>query len=243
MRVPLAKPEITPEDIDEINAVLRTDCLSIGPRVEAFEAAFCAYLGVAHAVAVNSGTSGLHVLVRALDIGPGDEVITTPFSFVASTNCILFERATPVFADIDPFTLNIDIDGIAAAITERTKMLLPVDVFGHPLPLPRLREIAARHGLKIVEDACEALGSEYAGVKAGTAADGAVFAFYPNKQITTAEGGMIVTNDAALAELCRSLRSQGRGGGRVLAVPRADGLQLPSERTARRSRSDPAAPN
>lgn len=210
MQVPLAKPEITREDIEGLNEVIRTDYLSIGPKVEAFEAAFRSYLGVRHAVAVNSGTSGLHLLVRAMGIGPGDEVITTPFSFVASTNCILFERATPVFVDIDPVTLNIDVERIAPKITRRTKALLPVGVFGHPLPLPRLMELAARHNLKVIEDSCEALGSEYEGVKAGTLADGAVFGFYPNKQITAGEGGMIVTDDAALADLCRSLRSQGR---------------------------------
>jgi len=210
MKIQLAKPDITQAEIDAVVEVMKSGWLSIGPKIEEFERKIAAYVGVKHAVAVNSGTSGLHLLIKAFDIKDGDEVITTPFSFVASTNCILFERAKPVFVDINPQTLEMDVDQIEGKITERTKAILAVDVFGHPMDMKRLREIADRHKLILIEDACEALGSEYDGVKSGSAADGAVFAFYPNKQITTGEGGMIVTNDDNVAELCRSYRSQGR---------------------------------
>ncbi|WP_042683470.1 DegT/DnrJ/EryC1/StrS family aminotransferase [Anaerosalibacter massiliensis] len=210
MKVNLSGPDITQKEIDAVVQVMKSGILSIGPKIEEFEEKFKDYLGVKHAIGVNSGTSGLHLLVKAIDINEGDEVITTPFSFVSSTNCILFERAKPVFVDIDPKTFNIDIDKIEEKITHRTKAILPVDVFGQPLNMIKLRKIADKYGLKIIEDSCEALGSEYKGIKSGQLADGAVFAFYPNKQITTGEGGMIVTNDDHIAEMCRSLRSQGR---------------------------------
>lgn len=210
MKVNLSGPDITQKEIDAVVEVMESGMLSIGPKIEEFEEKFKELLGVKHAIGVNSGTSGLHLLIKAMDIGEGDEVITTPFSFVSSTNCILFERATPVFVDIDPKTFNIDIDKIEEKITDKTKAILPVDVFGQPLNMIKLRKLADKYGLKIIEDSCEAIGSEYKGVKAGQLADGAVFAFYPNKQITTGEGGMIVTNDDHIAEMCRSMRSQGR---------------------------------
>lgn len=210
MNIQLAKPDITQKEIDAVVEVMKSGWLSIGPKVEEFERKIAEYVGVRHAIAVNSGTSGLHLLVKAYDIKDGDEVITTPFSFVASTNCILFERAKPVFVDIDPETLEMDISRIESKITSKTKAILAVDVFGHPMDVKRMREIADRHKLILIEDSCEALGSEYDGMKSGSLADAAVFAFYPNKQITTGEGGMIVTNDDYIAELCRSYRSQGR---------------------------------
>ena len=210
MQVPLSGPDITEKEINAVVEVLRSGVLSIGPRLEEFENKIATFVGVKHAIGVNSGTSGLHLAVRALGISDGDEVITTPFSFIASSNCILFERATPVFVDIDPLTLNIDVERIESAITPRTKALLPVDAFGQPVDIEAIRSIAAKYGLPIIEDACEALGAEFNGIKAGSHADIAVFAFYPNKQITTAEGGMVVTNDDHIADLVRSMRSQGR---------------------------------
>lgn len=210
MKVQLAKPDITQAEIDAVVEVMKSGWLSIGPKIEEFEKKIADYVGVKHAIAVNSGTSGLHLIIKSFDIKDGDEVITTPFSFVASTNCILFERAKPVFVDINPETLEMDVDQIEDKITNNTKAILAVDVFGHPMDMKTLREIAAKHSLILIEDSCEALGSEYDGVKSGSLADAAVFAFYPNKQITTGEGGMIVTNDDNIAELCRSYRSQGR---------------------------------
>ncbi len=210
MKIDLARPDITQAEIDAVLGVMKSGWLSIGPMVEEFEKKIANYIGVKHAIAVNSGTSGLHLLIKSFDIKDDDEVITTPFSFVASTNCILFERAKPVFVDINPETLEMDIDSIEAKITGKTKAILAVDVFGQPMDIGRLRAIADKHKLILIEDSCEALGSEYNGVKSGSIADAGVFAFYPNKQITTGEGGMIVTNDDNIAELCRSYRSQGR---------------------------------
>lgn len=210
MKIQLAKPDITQVEIDAVVEVMKSGWLSIGPKVEEFEKKIGDYVGVKHAIAVNSGTSGLHLLIKAFDIKDGDEVITTPFSFVASTNCILFERAKPVFVDINPETLEMDVDRIESVITDKTKAILAVDVFGQPMDMRKLREIADKYNLILIEDSCESLGSEYNGIKSGSMADAAVFAFYPNKQITTGEGGMIVTNDDNIAELCRSYRSQGR---------------------------------
>lgn len=210
MKIQLAKPDITQTEIDAVVEVMKSGWLSIGPKIEEFEKKIADYVGVKHAIAVNSGTSGLHLLIKSFGIKAGDEVITTPFSFVASTNCILFERAKPVFVDINSETLEMDIEQIEDKITDRTKAILAVDVFGHPMDMKRLRDIADRHKLILIEDSCEALGSEYDGIKSGSLADAAVFAFYPNKQITTGEGGMIVTNNDEIAELCRSYRSQGR---------------------------------
>jgi len=195
MRIPLSRPDITDEEINAVLEVLRSGILSIGSKIEEFEKNFAEYIGKKYAVAVNSGTSALHLVIKSYDIKDGDEVITTPFSFVASSNCILFERAKPVFVDIDPNTLNMDIDQIEDKITDRTKAILPVDVFGHPNDMEKLREITDKYGLLLLEDSCEAVGSEYKGIKTGVLADSAVFAFYPNKQMTTAEGGIIVTDD------------------------------------------------
>ncbi len=211
--IPLARHDIRSEDIAAVVEVLKSDRLSLGPRTHAFEQALAGAADVPYAVAVNSGTSALHLLIRALGIGPGDEVITTPFSFIASTNCILFERAKPVFVDIEPETLCIDPSLIEEAITPRTKAILAVDAFGHPAQLPALEEIARRRGLRLIEDSAEALGSALDGRKCGSFGDAGIFGFYPNKQITTGEGGAVVTRDAELADLCRSMADQGRGEG------------------------------
>ncbi|MCC7293781.1 MAG: DegT/DnrJ/EryC1/StrS family aminotransferase [Phycisphaerales bacterium] len=221
MDIPLARPNISQAEIDAVVAVLRTPNLSLGPKVVEFERAFAQRVGVREAIAVSSGTAALHILIRALGLGPSDEVITTPFSFVASANCILYERATPVFADIDPHTWNIDPSKIEAAITPRTKAIIPVDAFGQPADFDAIRDLALRHGLFVLEDSCEALGATYKGRRAGSLGDAGVFGFYPNKQITTGEGGMITTDDGTLADLCRSLRNQGRDAGSSwLAHPR-----------------------
>ena len=193
--------------------VLNTPKLSLGPKLKVFEDRIAAYAGVKYAVAVNSGTSGLHLMLRALGITEGDEVITTPFSFIASANCILFEKAVPVFTDIDPKTLNINVNLIEEKITPKTKAILAVDVFGHPCEWDKLEKIAKEHGLGLIEDSCEALGAEYRSRKAGSFGDAGIFAFYPNKQITTGEGGVIVTDNKDIYELSRSMRNQGRGSG------------------------------
>jgi dTDP-4-amino-4,6-dideoxygalactose transaminase len=208
--IPLARPFLTEAEIEAVVAVLRTPNLSIGPKVVEFEEDFAAYCGTRHAVACSSGTAALHMLMIAAGIGPGDEVITTPFSFVASANCILMVGATPVFADIDPATWNIRPDLIEAAITPRSRAIIPVDVFGTIPDMDAIREIARRHRLMVFEDSCEALGSEYKGQKAGSLGDAGVFGFYPNKQITTGEGGMVTTDNETIADVCRSLRNQGR---------------------------------
>ena len=208
--IPLARPDISQDDIDAVVAVLRTPHLSLGPKLGEFERAFADYLGLSRAVAVNSGTSALHLVVRALGLGPGDEMITTPFTFVASANCALFEGARPVFVDIDPDTWNMDADRLPEAVTDRTRLLLPVHVFGRPMPMDRVMAAAAARNIPVVEDAAEALGATCGERPVGTIARAAVFAFYPNKQMTTGEGGMIVTDDDRLADLCVSLRNQGR---------------------------------
>jgi len=213
MQVPLSRPDITEKEIEVINRVIRTPFLAMGPYVTEFENLIASYVGCKYAVACNSGTSGLHLLVRAYGIGPGDEVITTPFSFIASSNCVLYERAKPVFVDVEEDTGNIDPSRIEDAITPRTKAILPVDAFGQPAKLDVIREIADRRGLVVIEDSCESLGSEYKGIRAGNGAfaHGAVFGSYPNKQVTTGEGGMVVTDDPEIARLCRSMCNQGRG--------------------------------
>ena len=208
--IPLARPFVTQREIDAVVAVLRGPDLSLGPKVAEFETAFARYCGTQHAVACSNGTAGLHLLVRAMGIGPGDEVITTPFSFVASSNCVLMENAKPVFVDIDPHTWSIDVRGIEKAVTPRTKAIIPVDVFGQIADMDQIMPLAKRHRLRVIEDSCEALGSRFRGKAAGAWGDAGVFGFYPNKQITTGEGGMIVTDDAELATMCKSLRNQGR---------------------------------
>ena len=230
--VPMSSPDITAAEVEAVNRVLQTPHLSIGPQLERFERAVASYLGVAHAIGVNSGTSGLHLCVIAAGVAAGDLVLTSPFSFVASANCILYERAVPIFVDVDPVTGNLDPVRVAEAVEElsrgtraaarwlprsisdgpigKLKAILPIHSFGQPADMDPLLDVARRRELSLIEDACEALGAEYRGRKAGSFGQAAVLAFYPNKQITTGEGGMIVTNRAEWAALFRSLRNQGR---------------------------------
>ena len=233
--VPMSSPEINDDDRQAVMEVLQTTSLSIGPRVEAFEKAICDYSGSSHAIAVSSGTSGLHLCIRAAGIQPGDMVLTTPFSFISSTNVILFEKAIPVFVDVDPSSGNIDTGKLAQAAADLTsgnknrmkkwlprtgyhqtgklRAILAVDVFGQPADFDAIQKIADQYNLKVIEDSCEALGASYKGRKAGMLGNYGVFAFYPNKQITTGEGGVIVTNDDKDAEFMASLRNQGRAQG------------------------------
>ncbi len=241
MKIPMSSPDLTDADRQAVIEVINTPNLSLGPKVVEFEQVFCEYTGAKHAIAVNSGTAGLHLCVRAAGIGPGDLVITTPFSFVASTNALLFENAIPVFVDVDPKTGNLDVEQAADAVknvekylprkfdtryslfdksnseyriaNSELKALLPVDVFGQPAPMDKINAIAQEHGLKVIEDSCEALGATYKGRQAGTFGDYGIFAFYPNKQMTTGEGGIIITDDDQAAAFMRALRNQGRAPG------------------------------
>jgi perosamine synthetase len=213
MRVRLSSPDVNESDKAAVMEVLNSSALSLGPKLPAFEQMAAEVAGTRHAIAVNSGTSGLHLCVKAAGLVDGDEVITTPFSFIASANCILYERARPVFVDIDPVTYNLDPKLVESAVTSRTKAILPVHVFGRPCNMNPLKRIAAKHGLTIIEDSCEAIGAKYRGKPVGSLGDAGVFAFYPNKQITTGEGGVIVTNDDSIARQCRSMRNQGRSDG------------------------------
>lgn len=208
--IPLSQPDITQTEIDAVVDVLRSGRLSIGPRQDLFEQLVAERAGRRHGIAVSSGTAGLHLVLLALGIGPGDEVITTPFSFIASANCILFVGATPVFVDIDPRSLNMAPDLVEKAITPKTKAILAVEVFGNPTHMDKLAAIAQAHEIPLIEDACEALGGRHKGKPVGSFGRAGVFAFYPNKQVTTGEGGVIVTDDDRLADLCRSMRNQGR---------------------------------
>jgi perosamine synthetase len=205
----LASPDISNKEIKAVVSVLKTIQLSLGPKLPEFEKIFAKYIGCKYAVAVNSGTSALHLIIKSLGIKDGHEVITTPFSFVASSNCILFERAKPVFVDIDPDTYCIDTKKIEEKINKKTKAILAVDVFAMPANWSELKRIAKKHNLYLVEDSAEALGSIYKNKKAGSFGDASIFAFYPNKQITTGEGGIILTNNEEIATLCASLRNQG----------------------------------
>lgn len=204
--IPLARPEIRQEDIDAVVEVLKSGSLSCGPWVERFESDLARAVGTPYAVAVANGTCALHLVVRALGLNPGDEVVTTPYSFVASSNAALFEGATPVFADIDPKTYALCPDAVESKITAKTKAILAVDVFGRLAPWERLAQIAKRRGLFLIEDSCEALGTP----RAGSFGEAGVFGFYPNKQLTSGEGGAITTHDANLAALAKSMRNQGR---------------------------------
>ncbi|MBI2053780.1 MAG: DegT/DnrJ/EryC1/StrS family aminotransferase [Candidatus Staskawiczbacteria bacterium] len=217
-KIPLSRPDITDKEINEVTRVLKTPYLSLGKKYREFEKLIAEYAGVKYAVAVNSGTSGLHLIIKAMGISKGDEVITTPFSFIASSNCILYEGAKPVFADIDEKTFNIDVLKVEEKITKKTKAILAVDVFSQPADWDALKKIARKNKLFLIEDSAEALGSEYKSKKCGSFADAAVFAFFPNKQITTGEGGIILTNNKKIYELCRSMANQGRGfsGGKWL---------------------------
>lgn len=232
----MSAPDITEAERSAVAGVMQTPNLSMGPHILNFEQAIADYVGAKHAIGVNSGTSGLHLCVHAAGINEGDLVITTPFSFVASTNVILFERGVPVFVDVDPKTGNIDPKGVRQALQDlnaggsaarrwlprngvktdaplRVSAILPVDVFGQPADLDPIMAVAKEAGVKVIEDSCEALGAQYKGKAAGTLGDYGVFAFYPNKQMTTGEGGMIVTNDDESANMMRALRNQGRAPG------------------------------
>ena len=234
MRIPLSSPDIKDLEREYVIGILKTRNLSLGPKLEEFEHKFAQYIGSKYAVAVNSGTSGLHLCVRALDIKDGDLVVTTPFSFISSANCILFERAEPVFVDIDEKTFNIDINRLEKKLEElkkkksKLKAILPVHIFGRPCEIDTIMELAEHYKLRVIEDAAEAVGAQYLvnskqnvqiqkqkkkqveWKKVGTFGDCGVFAFYPNKQMTTGEGGMIVTNNEKIYKLCRSMRNQGR---------------------------------
>jgi perosamine synthetase len=244
----MSAPDITEEDIRAVAAVVRLGRLALGPKTEEFERMIADYVGVRHAVAVSSGTAALHLIVKALGIESGDEVLVPSFTFASSVNVILFERATPVFVDIEPDTYNIDPDDLERKVTSRTKAIMAVDVFGHPAEWDEILKVAERYNLKVIDDSCEALGAEYLSRKSkiqspksqlqssesragsheskalsqsgqaeskweklGGFGDAAAFAFYPNKQMTTGEGGIVVTDSTETARICRSLRNQGRG--------------------------------
>lgn len=207
---PIAKPYITAKDKQSVLAVLNTDNLSLGPKYREFEEKFAKKLGVKYACAVSSGTAGLHLVMLACGIGPGDEVITTPFTFVASANSILYVGAKPVFVDIDPLTYNLNPENIEKKINKKTKAILVVHIFGQPCDMVPILQLAKKYKLQIIEDACESIGATYKGQLAGTFGQASVFAFYPNKQMTTGEGGMIVTNNKKIYEICQSLKNQGR---------------------------------
>jgi perosamine synthetase len=209
-RIELSAPWIDERDEELVLEVLRSGRLSLGPTGPRFEAMLAEAVGAPFCAAVSSGTAGLHLCMRLAGIGPGDEVITSPYSFVASANCVIYESAVPVFADIDPRSYNLDPEAVEAAITPRTKAILAVDIFGYPAEYDELRALCERHGILLVEDACEALGAEYKGRKLGSHGHLAVFAFYPNKQVTTGEGGAVTTASVDEHELLVSLRNQGR---------------------------------
>jgi perosamine synthetase len=216
IHIPLSSPDVGEAEIQAVVDVMRTRHLSLGPKVPEFENAFKRYLGVDHAIAMSSGTAGLHCCLLGLGIGQGgagDEVVTTPFSFIASSNVIKMVGATPVFVDIDPITLNMDVEKAAKAITPKTRAILGVEAFGNPAGMHEVAMLAARHEIPLIEDSCEGLGSSHRKRKVGTFGRCGVFGFYPNKQITTGEGGMVVTSDSKLADMCRSLRNQGRDPG------------------------------
>jgi dTDP-4-amino-4,6-dideoxygalactose transaminase len=227
MKIPMSSPDLTDAERQAVMQVLNTPNLSMGDRIKEFERTFCAFSGAKYAIGVNSGTAGLHLCVRAAGIGAGDLVITTPFSFVASTNVLLFENAIPVFVDVDAKTGNINPELAADAAknvhkylprnTEHApralKAILPVDVFGQPADMDAINVIAREQGLTVIEDSCEALGATYKGRPAGMLGDFGVFAFYPNKQITTGEGGMVITSDEKAAKFMMALRNQGRAPG------------------------------
>jgi len=209
--VPLSGPYLGDREEELVLEVLRSGRLSLGPTIDRFEELLAERVGAPYAAAVSSGTTGLHLLCISAGIAPGDEVITSPYSFAASANCFLYEGGIPVFADIDRRTLNLDPAAVEAAVTERTKAIVAVDIYGYPCELRELRAIADRHGLALIDDACEALGAEYRGATLGSHGTSAVFAFYPNKQITTGEGGMVITHSEEEWRVIRSLRNQGRG--------------------------------
>ncbi|HEY2074307.1 MAG TPA: DegT/DnrJ/EryC1/StrS family aminotransferase [Gaiellaceae bacterium] len=209
--VPLSGPYLDEREEELALEVMRSGRLSLGPTIDRFEELFAAKVGAPYAAAVSSGTAGLHLLCVTAGIGAGDEVITSPYSFAASANCFVYEGGVPVFADIDARTLNLDPHAVEAAITPKTKAIVAVDIYGYPCELDELRAIADKHGLALIDDSCEAFGAEYKGAPLGSQGPSAVFAFYPNKQITTGEGGMVTTHSEEEWRLLRSLRNQGRG--------------------------------
>jgi perosamine synthetase len=209
-RIPLSSPWLDEREEQLVLEVLRSGRLSLGPTIDRFEEAFAEAVGAPYAAAVSNGTAGLHLLSIAAGVGPGDEVITSPYSFVASANCAIYEGATPVFADIDRRTLNLDPAAVEAAITQRTRAVIAVDIYGYPCELDELRGLCERKGIALIDDACEALGARYRGDTVGSRGVSAVFAFYPNKQLTTGEGGMVTTHSEDEWRLVRSLRNQGR---------------------------------
>ena len=210
-RITMSAPDLDESDEVAVLSALRSGVLGLGPYAERFEHAAARVAGVEHGVAVSSGTAALHLIVKALGIGPGDDVLVPSFTFAASVNAFVFEGARPVFADIDSDTYNLDAADLEQRITERTKAVMVVDVFGHPAQWDEIEKLAQRHDLLLIDDSCEAIGASYRGRSAGSFGGAGAFAFYANKQMTTGEGGMIVTDDAELAEACRSLRNQGRG--------------------------------
>ena len=222
IRIPLSAPDITSAEIDAVTAVLHTSRLSLGPELEAFEQAVATYHSMPDAVAVSSGTAGLHLALLTLGVGEGCEVIVPSFAFVAVANAVLQVRATPVFVDIDPVTLNLDPALAEDAITPRTRAILVVHTFGVPAEMDRFQEIARRHNLALLEDACEAIGAEFDSRKAGSFGDLAILGFYPNKQITTGEGGCVLVRDRDLADRLRSLRNQGRATARLNVLQEAE---------------------
>jgi perosamine synthetase len=207
--LPYGRQSIDEADIQAVVDVLRSDWLTTGPKVGEFEEAFAARVGAAHAVSFSSGTAALHAAAFVSGLAPGDEAITTPLTFVATANCVLYQGATPVFADVSGDTLNLDPEQVAEKITTKTRAILPVDYAGHPADLKPLMEIARRHGLIVIEDACHALGAEYGGRRVGSIADMTVFSFHPVKHITTGEGGMVSTDNAKFAETLRRFRNHG----------------------------------
>ena len=224
--IPLSKPDLSALEEEMLILTLRSGRLAMGPMTEEFEKAIAHRAGCRHAVAVSSGTAGLHLALLALGIGPGDEVVTTPFSFVASANAILYVGAKPVFVDICPKSLNMDPEKIEAAITPRTRAIMAVEAFGNPEHMAATAQIAARHEIPMIEDCCEALGTTWKGRPCGSFGRIGVFGFYPNKQITTGEGGMIVTDDQRIAELCRSMRNHGRPA--PIIADRHDAMTTPN---------------
>ena len=214
--IPLAKPWLDEREEELVLEVLRSGRLSLGPTIEEFERLVAERVGAPHAAAVSSGTAGLHLLCRIAGVQPGDEAITSTLSFAASANCFIYEGGVPVFADVDPRTLNMDPTSVEAAITERTKAIVAVDMFGYPCELDELRALADRHGLALIQDSAEALGAEYKGVPIGGHGVPAIFGFYPNKQVATGEGGVVTMHDEETYQLVVSMRNQGRqyaGGG------------------------------
>jgi perosamine synthetase len=210
MNIPMSSAEIDESDVQAVLEVLRSGRLALGPKAKEFERLVAEYTGVKHAVAVSSGTAGLHLIVRALGIGAGDEVLVPSFTFAASVNVILYEGTTPVFVDIEPETYNLDPADVERKITPRTKAVMGVDVFGHPAEWDELTRLAQQYNLSLIDDCCEAIGAKYKGRMLGRFGEAGAFAFYPNKQMTTGEGGILVTNRDDLAQSFRSLRNQGR---------------------------------